>query len=881
MYITKLLTENNNNNNNNMQTGTDADGAGFNVNKMNKESAHETVTFVDGDTPWSYDIVNTRDPSYSLAGFSDAELSNFLSRPVKIQEYQWTPAGTRLFQTFNPWTDFFSNADVLQKINRFRNLRCNLKIKVLVNGNSFYYGRALLSYNPFLLNDNVTKNRAFFEQDLVQASQKPHILLDPTTSQGGELVLPYIWPENWLDVTSANWEDDMGLCTIHDFDILRHANGGTDPITVVVFAWAEDVCLSVPTTSQAQSGCTNRPLDEFGFPIPYEEQSKKQQKNKKKAKTFNNQSNNDEFQNNGLISKPASTIAKVADALSMIPVLTPYAKATSMVASKIGQVAKIFGYSRPQVLHDTLSYTPRYMGNLCNTDAPEPLVKLSVDSKNELTIDSRVMGLGGYDELTINSIAQRPSYWRQFDWPESAVTDTLLTSMRVMPSYFQSLSAAPVVEIHPTALAFAATPFQFWQGSIKFRFNVVASEYHRGRLRIVYNPSTLPAGAIPFNQTYSSVVDISEDRDFEYEVKWADVRAWATTTGIKNMVGLTLFDDVNPIIGGTALDNGTLSVYVVNELATPSLTAADVKVQVWVSAGDDFAVAVPALDALNELSVYEQQSEIAPDTMATTTDTSNIPTSPDSVYSFGNAIKDDNQFLVYQGERIVSFRDLLRRYQYHYSYYPPEHGNSTERRLVSFRISDFPFYRGWDPNGPDLGLDSVLGNSPFTFSGMTLINYLTPAFALRRGALRHKVIFTSFTETSKYSLNVSRFSAGNAANSESVVSMNSNIAGSRRRAMTNSFRNTLAGSHITPVNNNPCLEYETPFYTLGQRFVPARDLDRYAGLGNGHEVSVEVAPNTDERDMRIDKYVSIAEDFQLGLFTGSPIWFVYVNPTAA
>lgn len=814
-----------------------------------------------------------------MSGFSDAELGNFLSRPVKIQEYQWTPGGTRLFQSFNPWSDFFSNTDVLQKVNRFRNLRCNLKIKVLVNGNSFYYGRALLSYNPFLLDDDVTKNRAFFEQDLVQASQKPHILLDPTSSQGGEMTLPYIWPENWLDVTSLNWEDDMGLCTIHDFDILRHANGGTDPITVVIFAWAEDVCLSVPTTAQAQSGDTDRPLDKFGFPIPYVEQSKNQKK-KTKTKTFNNQSSSDEFQNNGLISKPASTIAKVADALSMIPVLTPYAKATSMVASKVGQVAKIFGYSRPQILHDILSYTPRYMGNLCNTDAPELLVKLSVDSKNELTIDSRVMGLGGHDELTINSIAQRPSFWRQFDWPETAVTDTLLTSMRVMPSYYQILSAAPVTEIHPTALAFAATPFQFWQGSIKFRFNVVASEYHRGRLRIVYNPSTLPAGAIPFNQTYSSIIDISEDRDFEYEVKWADVRAWASTIGISSMASTTLFDDVNPIVGGTALDNGTLSVYVVNELATPSLTAADVKVQVWVSAGDDFAVAVPTMDELNDLSVYQQQSEVVPDVMVTTTDTSNIPTSPENVYSFGNSIQEDNQYLVYQGERIVSFRDLLRRYQYHYSYYPSEWGTPSERRIVNFRITDFPFYRGWDPNGPDLGVNSVLGTSPFTFSGMTLINYLTPAFALRRGALRHKVLFASFNDTGRYTMNVSRFSAGNATNTVTVNSMNSAIAGARRKSMTETLRNTLAGSHLTPVNNNPCLEYETPFYTLGQRFIPARDLNRYAGLGNGHEISVEVSPNTDERELRIDKYVSIAEDFQLGLFTGSPIWYVYANPVA-
>jgi hypothetical protein len=749
-------------------------------------------------------------------------------------------------------------------------LRCNLKLKILVNGNPFYYGRALVSYNPYLFQDHITINRAFFEQDLVQASQKPHFMLDPTTSQGGELTLPFIWPENWLDVTTANWEDDMGFVNIHDFDILRHANGGTDPISVVVFAWAENVNLSIPTSSAAQSGTTNLPLDEFGFPVPYEEQSK--------SKKVNNQSS-DEFIKNGLISKPASAVANMANALTMIPVIGPYAKATSMVATSIGQMARLFGYSRPQVVTDTQVITPRYMGNICNTDAPEPLVKLSVDTKNEVTIDTRVAGLGGHDELTILSIAQRPSYWRQFNWPESATTDTLLTSIKVMPSYGQTLTAAPVTELHSTALLFAATPFEFWQGSIKFRFNVVASEYHRGRLRLVYNPSTLPGGPIPFNQTYSSVIDISEDRDFEYEVKWADVRAWAAVSPIGALAVTTTYDNVNPVTAGTAFDNGSLSVYVLNELATPSTVAADINIQIWVSAGDDFAVSVPSRSNLGPLSIFEQQSATAPDIMATTTDTSNTPTAPASTYSFGTGIQEDNQYLVYQGERIVSFRDLLRRYNYHYSYFPAQEGNSTERRMVTHRLTDFPFYRGWDPNGPDTGTASV-GTAPVTFSGMTLLNYLTPAYAIRRGGLRHKALFQSFGPAPNITMNVARYSVGNGYSIDFSASLNSNLPGALRKVMTETSRNTQSGSHVTPVAENPVLEYETPFYTLGQRFIAARATSMQNGFFNGHEISLDVPNSTDIREYRIDKYVATAEDFQLGMFVGAPVFYSYANPTA-
>lgn len=839
--------------------------------------------FVDGDTPWSYDITADADETTKLAGFSDAQLGDFLSRPIKIKEYQWTPGAALSVTRFNPWTEFFNNADVLDKINRYRNLRCNLRLKVLINGNSFYYGRALMSYNPYVESDQVTVNRAFIEQDLIQASQKPHLLLDPTTSQGGEMLLPFIWPENYLDITVAGWDDDMGEIDIHDFDVLRHANGGTDPITVTIFCWAENLTLSVPTTNAAQGAVEDADFDEFGFPKPYSSQAGKKDRTMMKA---NNQSSQDEFTKDGLISKPASAIAKAADALSMIPVLSPYAKATSMVSSKIGDIAKCLGYSRPQVLEDTRSYVPRYLGNLANSDAPEPLVKLSLDSKNELSIDTRLMGLGGEDELTVNSICQRWSYFRQFDWPETAVTDTMLTSMIVSPIYGRTVVAAPVAEIHSTALAFGATPFDAWQGSIKFRFNVVCSEYHRGRLRIVYNPVTSPPGAIPFNQTYSTIVDISENRDFEYEVKWADIRAWANNIGIDGIPSATIYDDINPVVAGSQADNGSISVYVVNELATPSTTAADVKVQVWVAAGDDFAVAVPTTNNLAHLSPFQQQSETAPDTaLASTIDNSNSPTCSDQVESFapGEYIKEDNQYLVYQGERIVSFREMLRRYHYFNSYWPGSVGTVTQMRVVSHNLQDFPYYRGWEAGGEDAGVDSTAGSSAYNFCNLTLLNYLTPAFACRRGGLRHKYALTQLgTSIRALTMSVSRHNLIGSANFATAHQIDGALLGDRRKEIQETERKSLGGSHATNVGANPVLEFETPYYTNGQRFEPGRLIERYSAfLPHAHDLSVDVPKNLPDANFRIDRYISVGEDFQLGLFVGAPIMYSYTNPTAA
>lgn len=937
-------------------------GAAYNISKVSNESKVETTNFVDGDTPWSYDINATPDETSTLAGFGDAQLGDFLSRPIKIKEYQWTPLSSLSVTRFNPWELFFGNADVLDKINRYRNLRCNLRLKVLVNGNGFYYGRALLSYNPYVQDDEVTVNRAFIEEDLVQASQKPHLLLDPTSSQGGEMLLPFIWPENYLDITKAGWEANMGEIDIHDFDVLQHANGGTDPITITVFCWAENVTLAVPTTAAAQAeeapageassqtpqeppemkllrykkkleesiaetmaahkrttvpgllkyekqgaipeiersyafdeydwqgAVDETELDEFGFPLTYVEQASSRAK--KEMMKANNTSSNDEFSSNGLISKPASAIAKAADALSMIPMLQPYAKATSLVATKVGNVARILGYSRPQVLQDQHCYVPRYMGNMANSDAAEPLVKLSLDSKNELSVDTRTMGLGGEDELMVNSIAKRWSYFRQFDWPEAATTDSMLTSMVVSPLFARIVTAAPVQELHPTALTFASTPFEAWQGSIKFRFNVVCSEYHRGRLRIVYNPATSPAGAIPFNQTYSTVIDISENRDFEYEVKWADIRAWGLNAGIGAATSSTMYDDVNPVTVGGLYDNGSISVYVVNELATPSTTAADVKIQVWVAAGDDFAVAVPTTKNISLISYHAQQSEEAPyvaqadeapgEALASAQDTSNSPGCVTEIASFapGEYIKEDNQYLVYQGERIVSLRELLRRYNYHNCYFPGEDGTTTVNRAIAYNIHDFPFYRGWETNGQDTATNSVPATADYNFCSTTMLNYLTPAFACRRGGLRHKVHLSQLAGAVRsVTLSAARHNIIGKANSvdEHVLS---GVAGDRRSNMLDKMASGLGGTHVTNSTANPCLEYETPFYTAGQRFLPARKINLYDQVEMAHEVCVDVPASTASNAYRIDKYVSIAEDFQLGLFVGAPIVYYYGDPVA-
>ena len=878
-----MLTTTNENNYNSSPSAHD--GPSFSTSKTSPNTAMENVHFADGDMPWIYDIKTSPDKTAKLEGFEDAQLGEFLRRPLQIQEYRWTP-GTTLFEHFNPWTDYFGNADVKEKINRFRNLRCDLCIKVVLNGNQFYYGRAMLSYNPYIQGDQVTMNRFFFSQDIIAASNKPHFMIDPCSSEGGQMTLPFIWPENYLDITRSDWASQMGECTIHDFDILSHANGGTDPITVCVFAWAQDVHLCIPTTVQVQSDTTSSvELDEFGFPVPFVQQA--YSKNKKKpSRKVNNMSRDDEFIHDGLISKPASAIAKAASMLTMIPYIGPYAKATSMVAGKIGSVARLFGYSRPPILTDKQPVVPQFCGNLSNTDAPETVFKLTTDSKNELSIDTRTFGLGGTDELTIQSIASRLTYWRQFDWPESARSGNLLASMAVQPFCIDTVDLGVEREIHSTAMAFAAGPFEAWQGSIIFHFKIICSEYHRGRLRFVYNPVTNNSGSVPFNQVYSTIIDIEKDRECDYEVKWTDVRAWNACLGIGDAADALLFSTTAAVTGGTLFDNGTLSVYVVNELATPSTTPANVKIQVWVSAGDDFALSIPS-NALKNLSYFKPQAEMqsggADTPLAQSTDNSNNPIGGNPVDSFGTKhaplLEDEHQYVVYQGERIVSFKQLLRRYQYHNSFWPSFQGTGV--RYYTLNTPGMPLFRGYDSHGIDEVNDKDGNLTPYNFCTTTLLNYLAPAFVCQRGSLRHKWIAGGFVNTTTRALmTATRHSAtAPVPLSETSYDLGFALKSKRRRELLDMYRSSFLGSALTPIFLNNTLEIENPYYSLGQRFRPARFLDM-AGTGDnqGIELACEIGNNSIDNHFRLDQFVSVGEDFTLGMFVGAPVLYSYINP---
>jgi len=438
----------------------DAPPPGIAETEVSSMSSQQITAFADQDAGWKEEIVGAYDSTMDIATNSNSDLGNFLKRPLRQSAQTWL-VGQPFFYKFNPWQAFCENTFVRDKITNYELLRMKMHCKIVISGTKFHYGRALVSYNPFLRDDQVTVDRSFIQQDLIQASQKPHFFLNPTKNTGGELCLPFFYDKNYMEIPNADW-DEMGEITISSFGNLLHANGGNDPVTITIYLWAEDVVLTIPTASSA----------------PLVSQSGRRTKKNLSATNQKNSLNaNDEY-GSGIISKPAAAIAKAAGQLSSLPVIGPYATATQIASGAVSNIAQLFGYSRPTVVTDTQLMKPSPTGNLANTDAADAAMKLTLDSKAELTVDSRTVGLDGTDQMGVTDYAQRESYLTTFTWAPDQTADDLLWNTRVLPMMLDNING----EIHMTPLAHIATAFESWQGSLKFRFQIVKSDFHKGRI---------------------------------------------------------------------------------------------------------------------------------------------------------------------------------------------------------------------------------------------------------------------------------------------------------------------------------------------------------------------------------------------------------------
>lgn len=815
------------------------------------ETSSQNVKFVDTHPGYTADATGDVDALRDAALAGDATLDEFFSRPIRIASQEWA-VGSTLFFKFNPWSLYFENPRVINRISNYKLLRSKLHIKIMINGNAFHYGRAIASYNPLPSDDKLTRDREFFSVDVVGASQRPHIYLDPTNSQGGDLILPFFTYLNVLDITQQDWQN-MGTMVVQSLQDLKHANGAVDTVSVNVFAWAEEIKFAIPTSVEP------------GAIVPQ----------------------SDEYERKP-VSMIAGAVAKAAGAWKNAPIIGPYARATEIGAGAMGAIATLFGYSRPVMLESCV-YRPMTKPNIAVTNVPDDVVKLSVDAKQELTIDSRTVGLSGIDELAISNIVTRESYVTQFDWAVGTVAENLLFNLRVDPGIHNRLGS----EIHLPATAYAVLPFKYWRGTLKYRFQVVCSKYHKGRLKIVYDPTSCAGTTAEYNTAYTTIVDISDTTDFTVDIGWGQHTSWREalppTTGTAEMFStLALGPTFN-----TA--NGNLAVYVVNELTVPNTEINnDISINVFISAGDDFEVAEPNNDFLAKMRFQEatpvrgDTEVIASDDFKSLTPQSeetmkmdSQPSKPPSVNQMGMSTStSDSTTLVHFGESISSFRQLMKRYNLHEFIPQTSLSTTPEKQLATFQRGALPYDPGYTNDPGNLTLSLTGGD--YAYANMTMLRYATCAFGGWRGGVRYYI--DTSTGSDSYNPNimtVTRENEDEAGLGNFYTTLTDQLTASGKAALLTGYARAIGheGCHTQSNRVNPTVSFEVPYYSRF-RFSPAKQRSDFDGTGFSNEphwqMIVQGAVHTPDDTYQV--YVAAAEDFNCFMFLGAPVLFYENSP---
>lgn len=183
----------------------------------------------------------------SVLNESPWTLSTMLGKWSSVTTRDWTavqPPGTVLI-TMNIIKDLLVSPIQSDPFNRFRYWRGTPTVKFQLNGNRFMNGKLVAVFVPFTLAPLVEKYQSSI-QHLATVTCLPHVFLDAATSTTAELEIPFIYPNNWLDLGSGT---PLGQLFVTVFNQLRVPESVDSVLRVKILTKFDGSTFKVPIPS--------------------------------------------------------------------------------------------------------------------------------------------------------------------------------------------------------------------------------------------------------------------------------------------------------------------------------------------------------------------------------------------------------------------------------------------------------------------------------------------------------------------------------------------------------------------------------------------------------------------------------------------------------
>jgi hypothetical protein len=793
----------------------------------------ENLTDFLGNAPVDLSMGNTR--ALETGQRTTKRLDDFFDRPILIQAGELTEA-TNINDIYGVWDLFTTIPSVRSKFRNYAYVRADLEVTIAISGTPFHYGKMLVSYQPMPImnevlggySDMLAINSNIRQCMLNYLSQSPgSVVMDVKENQPVVLTLPFILHKpmarlfNTATTTiAANtpFSDfaDMGYLYFWSLNNVGSVNSTLTPISYSIYARMVNVEVTALSATILAITTESKDLSET---------------------------------ETGPVERYSSRAATFLTHFTKIPVIGPYARASNIAFSGMSSIAALFGWSRPYP--DSKPVMVKNLGaqNSAHAIGFDTPMKISYDPHQEVTVDPRVCG-SDEDEMMISHVCARESYYGYFAWPLSATPyQTVLAVIPVNPSLGTKKEFATNKWVtQPTALGFASGLFEYWRGDITFRFEVVCSAYHRGKLAFIYEPNyAQEAGIIAatsLNKQYIRILDIAESQSVELTVKWAHAYPWLKTYCASTSGAMIWIDKT--YVAAEHMYNGFVYVVVLNTITSPD--DSDVVINTYVKS-DDMSFNFLTNRAVPASRTIWTESKCLSSTPVTSSD-----------WNVSSATKQHISEVCF-GEEPISFRAVLKRYNT--VSYASTAATSGLQSITNF-FNRVPVF---DP--------PISGSSSVTYG--TFIGYLRPAYLGMRGGTKMRIralndIYAQGPGTMSQ-LVTNTYPAGFTANSSTAATTS---------APYGALIVEPLGTVTFFVSSNGGVEVESPFYT-NNLFVYAfssttgaatsfLDLgvydDKYI-RGINHKIFTN-STNTATSVYLLDW--AAGEDFSLLRFQGAP-WF--------
>ncbi len=512
---------------------------------------HGITTFVSDETS---KIATVESPADIMESFKSSnringrqDIVDFLRRPQILWEgLLQTSDGPTTFSTIDVPDYFLYNDQVAPKIQGFLGIRATYVATLQVNANRFVQGRYLLNFYPCGGAVDATQSsgfRQFHEFSLVQRTAVPGIQIDLNTETQVTLRIPFSMPYLYSPIRSATT-----LASIRQLGQIRLCPYVATNVNIGATLWGylEDVELFIPTFPQSSMR---------GF-----SDTEKEQKSA----------------NIGPVESFSRAVSKSTDHFVNVPFLSSYVTPVKWAADIVAGVASVFGWSKPTISTPIAILAKNRGYQNVNVDGADMSVKMSLSVANQVVT---VPGLTGsdLDEMSFDYIKKVPAFFKNLSW-STQTTQSFLYGFNLNPSSFGQTftdNGNSVICYPPCCIPL--TNFSSYRGGFKVKIKAVKTEFHSGRLAIVFAPGNTNGLGVP-TTTYDvthwanrHIIDIRYGTEWEFEFPFTSEFTYLSTT--------------------TAY--GAVYVVVENQLSAPPTVSGTVNLLFEVYGADDLEYAVP------------------------------------------------------------------------------------------------------------------------------------------------------------------------------------------------------------------------------------------------------------------------------------------------